>query len=176
MTTASKAIIGVCVLVPLVVGLSGTFDYAQDRARRADSALEGSPGPTADPLRVERGRRPPDLPSVDLRSKPQVVDELQRAGFDQAIVLKGGRPTRLTLRLAGEDGTAARTYYDVEGRTVSIGQVRDGVMPLTGTITKLTPSRIALEVRGVYYLSERGYIVTIGSNAGEFIDRLRWQR
>ncbi|MGH2777587.1 MAG: hypothetical protein ACRDJB_02945 [Actinomycetota bacterium] len=176
MVTSSKVVIGVGLVVALVVGLSGTFDYARERASRSESTSEDDSTPSPDPLRVEPGRRFPDVDDVRLGGTDEVVSALRRAGFDQVIVLAGGRPTRLIVRFAGEGGTAARTFYEIEGRTVSLGQVKDGLAPLTGSITRLAPSRIALEVRGIYYLSERGFIVTIASGAADLLERLRWRR
>jgi hypothetical protein len=176
MVTSSKVIVGMCVAVALVVGLAGTFDYARDRGTRAESTPEDGEAPTPDPLRVERGRRFPNVDDLQLGTNDEVVTALRGVGFGRVIVLNGGRPTRLTVRLAGEGGTAARTFYEFKDRVVSVGQVKDGVAPLTGRIIRLAPSRIALEVRGVYYLSERGFIVTIASSAADLLERLRWRR
>ena len=176
MATSSKAIIGVCIAAAVVVGLSGTLDYARERASRAQSTSEGDSTPTRDPPRIEPGRRFPNVDDVRLGGTDEVVASLRRAGFGRVIVLPDGRPTRLIVRFTGQGGTAARTFYEFKGRTVSVGQVKDGFAPLTGRITRLAPSRIALEVRGIYYLSERGFIVTIASGAADLLERLRWRR
>jgi hypothetical protein len=176
MVTSSKVVIGVCLVVAVIVGLSGTLDYARQRARRAESTSEDNSTPSPDPWRVERGRRFPDVDDLRLGSTDEVVATLRRAGFGRVIVLAGGRPTRLIVTFTGRGGTVARTFYEFKGRTVSVGQVKDGFAPLTGRITRLAPSRIALEVRGIYYLSERGFIVTIASGAADLLERLRWRR
>jgi hypothetical protein len=176
MVTSSKVVIGICLAVAVVIGLSGTFDYARERASRAESTPDDESKPPPDPPRVEPGRRFPDVDDLPLGSTDEVVDTLRRAGFGRVIVLPGGRPTRLIVRFAGEGQTSARTFYEFEGRTVALGQVKNGLAPLTGRITRLTPSRIALEVRGIYYLSERGFIVTIASGAADLLEHLRWRR
>ncbi len=175
MATSSKAIIGLCIAVAVVVGLSGTLDYARERASRADSTSDDDPTPTRELPRIEPGRRFPDVDDVGLASTGDVVGALRRAGFRRVIVLAGGRPTRLIVRFAGDGQTVARTFYEFEGRTVALGQIKNGLAPVTGRITRLTPSRIALEVRGIYYLSERGFIVTIASGAADLLERLRWR-
>ena len=177
MVTSSKVVIGVCLAVAVVIGLSGTFDYARERANGGgESTPDDESKSPPDPPRVEPGRRFPGVDDLPLGSTDEVVDALRRAGFGRVIVLSGGRPTRLIVRFAGEGQTMARTFYEFEGRTVALGQVKNGLAPLTGRITRLTPSRIALEVRGIYYLSERGFIVTIASGAADLLDRLRWRR
>jgi len=176
MVTSSRVVIGVCLVVAVVVGLSGTLDYARERASRAQLTSVDDSTPAQDPPRIEPGRRFPDVDDIRLGGTEEVVTTLRRAGFGRVIVLPDGRPTRLIVRFTGQGGTAARTFYEFKGRTVSIGQVKDGFAPLTGRITRLAPSRIALEVRGIYYLSERGYIVTIASGAADLLERLRWRR
>jgi hypothetical protein len=176
MMTSSKVVIGICLAVAVVIGLSGTFDYARERASRAESTPDDESKRQPDPLRIEPGRRFPGVDDLEPSSTDEVVATLRRAGFDRVIVLAGARPTRLIVKFAGEEGTTARTFYEFEGRTVPVGQVKDGWAPLSGRITRLAPARIALEVRGIYYLSERGFIVTIPSGAADLLGRLRWRR
>jgi hypothetical protein len=172
MASTSKLIVGALLAVAVGVGLWGTFDYTRDSSTRAETnPVESSRA--ANPLRLERGRFSAD--ARPLRGTRQLLNQLRSAGLEQAIVLRGATPKRLSVTFTGEQDISARTFYEANGRTVSVGQIFGAPLPPAGGLVRLSPDRTAVEVDDVLYWSERGYILTIAAESRGLVERLRWR-
>ena len=101
--------------------------------------------------------------------------QLRKIGFKEAILLPGERPRRLTLSFSGDQDVSARTFYEVNGRLLSIAQIYGAPLPEAGTIVKLSSRRAGIVVGDVIYWSERGYLVAIPEESRALITRLRWR-
>jgi hypothetical protein len=172
MARTSKLIIGALLIAAVGVGLWGTLDYTTDTSMRSGAnAADGSRQP--DPDRLERegfigeGRR--------LRGTRQLLHQLRGVGFEEAIFLRGATPERLSVTFTGEQDVSVRTFYEVSGQVVSVGQTFGAPLPPAGGLIRLGPEQNAVEVDGVLYWSERGYILTVASESRELVERLRWR-
>jgi hypothetical protein len=171
MARTSKLIVGALLIVAAGIGLWGTFDYTRDTSKRTEPN-PGSPR-VSDPLRLERGRFIAD--ARPLRGTRQLINQLRGAGLEQAIVLTGAEPKRLSVTFTGEQDVSARTFYETGGRTVSVGQIFGAPLPPAGGLVRLSPDRTAVEVDGVLYWAERGYVLTIEAESRGLVERLRWR-
>ncbi|MGH2750396.1 MAG: hypothetical protein ACRDK3_05930 [Actinomycetota bacterium] len=172
MATSAKVIVGVCLVVALFVGLSGTFDYARETSRRSAARSMSEESLLPQSGQTERRRT---APSVKLRGSRDLVAQLNQIGFKQAIVLTRAQPRRLVLGFTGEQDVSARTSYEVGGRTVTVGQIYGVPLPSAGGLVRLDSRRAAVEVGGVLYWSERGYTLTIAAESQDLVRRLRWR-
>jgi len=173
MARTSKLIVGALLAAAVGVGLWGTLDYTRDTSKRA-AANPADRSRAADPGRLERGRSIAD--SRPLRGTRQLLNQLRGVGLEQAIVLSGATPKRLSVTFTGEQDVSARTFYEESGRVVSVGQIFGAPLPPAGGLVRLSPSMTAVEVDGVLYWSERGYILTIESESLALVERLRWRK
>jgi hypothetical protein len=172
MASTSKLIVGALLAVAVGVGLWGTVDYTRDSSTRAETNPAERPRAT-NPLRLERGRFSAD--PRPLRGTRQLLNQLRSVGLEQALVLRGATPKRLSVTFTGEQDVSARTFYETSGRTVSVGQIFGAPLPPAGGLVRLSPDRTAVEVDGILYWSERGYIVTIAAESQGLAERLRWR-
>jgi hypothetical protein len=172
MAPGSKLIVGALLAVAVGIGLWGTFDYTRDSSTRAETNPVESPR-AANPGRLERGRFIAD--ARPLRGTRQLLNQLRSVGLEQAIVLRGATPKRLSVTFTGEQDVSARTFYEANGRTVSVGQIFGAPLPPAGGLVRLSPDRTAVEVDDVLYWSERGYILTIAAESQGLVERLRWR-
>jgi hypothetical protein len=171
MAGTSKFIVGALLIAAAGIGLWGTFAYTRETSTRAEKqSVERS----SDELpRLERGRFIAD--ARPLRGTRQLINQLRGAGLEQAIVLSGAEPKRLSVTFTGEQDVSARTYYETGGGTVSVGQIFGAPLPPAGGLVRLSSGQTAVEVDGVLYWAERGYILTLGAESKELAGRLRWR-
>ena len=172
MARTSKLIVGALLAVAVGLGLWGTLSYTRDISKSA-TANPSSERQSSEPLRLQRGRAIAD--ARPLRGLQQLVNQLHRVGLREALVLIEGRPQRLSVTFTGEQDVAAHTYYEVRGRTVSVGQIFGAPLPPSGPLVRLSPDRTAVEVDDVLYWAERGYILTLPSDSKELAKNLRWR-
>ncbi|MBA3290694.1 MAG: hypothetical protein H0U17_04290 [Actinobacteria bacterium] len=173
MSNGVKWSVGACLALALVVSLFGTFDYARDTARRPELAPTPEDDDSSSPSRLDRSRRGPR--PLPLQGPSHLLMQLRKIGFKEAILLPGERPRRLTLSFSGDQDVSARTFYEVNGRLLSIAQIYGAPLPEAGTIVKLSSRRAGIVVGDVIYWSERGYLVAIPEESRALITRLRWR-
>lgn len=171
MAPAWRVLVGVALVAAVAAGLWGTFDYAKETSERSFSQPTDAPARPSETQRL--GRAIAD--ARPLRGMRQLVNQLNRIGLKRAAVLAGERPSRLSVTFTGEQDVAARTFYEVDGRTVSLGQVFGAPLPAAGGLVRLPSDRVAVEVDDVLYWAERGYVLTIPSDARNLVGRLRWR-
>ncbi len=168
-----KLIVGAVLAVAVGLALWGTFDYTRNPALRAETNPTSVRTQASEPPRLPRGRFIAD--ARPLRGMEQLVNQLHRVGLRQVLVLTGGQPMRLSVTFTGEQDVAAHTFYEVRGRTVSVGQIFGAPLPPAGGLVRLSSDRTAVEVNEVLYWAERGYILTLASESKELAGRLRWR-
>jgi len=172
MGPAWRLLVGVILVAAVAAGLWGTLDYANETSNRASAQPTSRPAPPSDAPRLG-GRAIAD--ARPLRGMRQLVNQLNRIGLKRAAVLAGQRPSRLSVTFTGEQDVSARTFYQVDGRTVSLGQVFGAPLPAAGGLVRLPPDRVAVEVNDILYWAERGYVLTIPSDARDLVELLRWR-
>lgn len=174
MGNGSRVALGVLLLLALLYGLRGTFDYATERGSAADP--EPAAAATLGSGATDRAHHPerPRLAHA-VASPRELVRRLSKAGFSQVVVLRGARPERFYVEFSGEDDAAARTFYDVGGRVVSVGQLAGVPLPEAGTLVRARGGRSGIEVGGVYFWSERGYVLSVAGDRSGYFDSLRWR-
>ena len=173
MARTPKLIVGALLAVAVGLGLWGTFDYTRDTSVRAEANPASDKAQEPEPPRLQGGRFIAD--ARPLRGMQQLLNQLRSVGLRQALVLGGGQPKRLSVTFTGEQDVAAHTFYEVGGRTVSVGQIFGAPLPPAGGLVRLSPDRTAVEVDDVLYWAERGYILTLASDSKELAGRLRWR-
>jgi hypothetical protein len=173
MARTSKLIVGTLLAVAVGLGLWGTLAYTRetlmgDEANPASRSTQVSESPPLQQGSAIADARP-------LRGITQLVNQLHRVGLREVLVLNKGQPKRLSVTFTGEQDVAAHSFYEVRGRTVSVGQIFGAPLPPSGGLVRLSPDRTAVEVDDVLYWSERGFILTLASDSKELAGRLRWR-
>ena len=171
MALTSKLIVGALLAVAVGLGLWGTLAYTRETSM-SDEANQ-APGQASEPLPQQQGSAIAD--ARPLRGIKQLVNQLHRVGLREVLVLNKGQPKRLSVTFTGEQDVAAHSFYEVRGRTVSVGQIFGVPLPPAGGLVRLSPDRTAVEVDDVLYWSERGFILTLSSESKELAGRLRWR-
>lgn len=172
MARTSKLIVGALLAVAVGLGLWGTLAYTRETSTRDEPnpALEST---QASEPPLQQGSAIAD--ARPLRGIKQLVNQLHRVGLREVLVLNKGQPKRLSVTFTGEQDVAAHSFYEVRGRTVSVGQIFGAPLPPAGGLVRISPDRTAVEVDDILYWSERGFILTLASESKELAGRLRWR-